>query len=413
MLPTRPLLALITTLFVQALVSLTLAMPSVLAPAVAPSLGVGAERVGMFVGVAYLAAMLSGLHSGDWAARIGAVRLSQVALLCAAIGACTGALGIALAVLGAAVLIGTGYGLTNPSAASLLMRHAPVKRRGLFFSIKQGGVPIGVAIAGVLLPWGLATIGWQAAVLAIGGTCLLAAVLLTPLVRRLEPERGAAPAAARAAPANTASGGLLDVLRDPGLRRLSLASFSYAGTQICFLTFLVSYLNLELSQSLAAAAGVLASAQLVATVGRVVWGHSADRWFDPAALLAGLGLAMGVACALLALLDSSSSPVWILLVALVCAATAMAWNGVFFVELARHSGKHDMTRMAGATQVFTFGGGMVMPVVFGQMVRISGSYATAYLLLAALPTVAALAMWRSLGAEAAAAQAQAQAQAPK
>ncbi|MGD9944974.1 MAG: MFS transporter [Burkholderiaceae bacterium] len=390
----RPLLALSTTLLIQTVASVALTSPSVLAPVVAAEIGVGAERVGLFVGLAYLAAMLSGLYSGDWAHRFGALRLSQASMLCCALGAAAGASGALPAVVAAAVGIGAGYGLTNPSAANLLMRHSPPQRRGLFFSIKQTGVPIGVALAALLLPWALDKIGWQPALLLVGGACMLVAVLLESLIRSLEPERRAA--AAKPAPQEVSGNALLEVLRDPPLRRLSLTSFSYASTQICFVTFLVSYLNLELSQSLASAAGLLAAAQVVATIGRIVWGYSADHWFTPDGLLAGLGIAMGVACAGLALLGEASSPIWISLAALACAASAMAWNGVFFAEMARHSGRHSIARIAGATQAFTFAGGMIMPVLFAQVVRASGSYRTAYLLLALLPILAGLAMWRSI-----------------
>lgn len=78
---TRPGLALGATLLVQILASLVLAAPAVLAPVVAPMLGIAPTRVGLFVGALYLAAMLSGLWSGQGVARIGAVRLSQVAML--------------------------------------------------------------------------------------------------------------------------------------------------------------------------------------------------------------------------------------------------------------------------------------------------------------------------------------------
>ena len=59
----RPWLTLSTTQTVQPLGSLFLAVPSVLAPAVAPTLGFGADRVGLVIGLAYLAAMLSGLFA--------------------------------------------------------------------------------------------------------------------------------------------------------------------------------------------------------------------------------------------------------------------------------------------------------------------------------------------------------------
>ena len=66
---THPAAALASTLAIQTLASLVATAPSVLAPVVAPSLGFGAERVGLFVGLTYLTAMLSGLASGAWVAR--------------------------------------------------------------------------------------------------------------------------------------------------------------------------------------------------------------------------------------------------------------------------------------------------------------------------------------------------------
>ncbi|MDP3085091.1 MAG: MFS transporter, partial [Rubrivivax sp.] len=172
---TRPWPALLAVLAVQTLVTLAIAAAAVLAPAVAPTLGLAPERVGLYAAVAYLAAMLSGLRGGHGVARFGALRLSQMALLACASGALLAALGPAPALLGAAVLIGIGYGLVNPAGAAILVHHAPLRARGLFFSIKQTGVPIGVALAGLLLPLGLATLGWRAAVVGVAiGCCLVA-----------------------------------------------------------------------------------------------------------------------------------------------------------------------------------------------------------------------------------------------
>ena len=172
---TRPWLALAAMLLVQVVVSLTLVAASVLAPAVAPTLGLAPERIGLYAAVAYLTAMLSGLRAGHWVARIGSLRLSQVALLACAGGAllaaASPALGAAGALLGAAFLIGIGYGLVNPAAAAVLTHHAPTTSRGLFFSIKQTGVPIGVAMAGLLMPLGLSLLGWRATAVGLAALC--------------------------------------------------------------------------------------------------------------------------------------------------------------------------------------------------------------------------------------------------
>ncbi|ODT34987.1 MAG: hypothetical protein ABS55_10155 [Lautropia sp. SCN 70-15] len=389
---TRPAAALASTLAIQTLASLVATAPSVLAPVVAPSLGFGAERVGLFVGLTYLTAMLSGLASGAWVARFGAVRVSQAAMLACALATLAALAGSLLPLALAALALGTGYGIINPAASTLLARHAPLSRRGLFFSIKQTGVPLGVASAGLLMPLGLHALGWRPSIVLAGAACAALALALRPLVAKLDPPR----AATGDAPASRSwRAGLATVIRDPALRTLSLASFAFAFTQLCFTTFLVSYLHLELGQSLSTAAAVLAGSQLVSTASRIGWGHVADRWVAPGILLGALGLAMALACAGLALLGESAGTGLIVAAAVCCAATVMGWNGVFFAELARQSSRADMATLAGASQFVTFFGSMSGPVIFAELIRNGGSYGGAYLMLGVLPALAGVAMLRA------------------
>jgi len=401
---TRPLLALAATLSVQTLGSMVLTIPSVIAPAVAPSLGLGADRVGLFVGIAYFAAMLSGLASGGWVARVGAVAVSQAAMAACAFGAFVAIAGSPLPLALAAVLVGTGYGMINPSSTSLLGQHAPLSNRGLFFSLKQTGVPLGVALSGLAMPWGLHALGWQLSTVGAGAACVLLALALWPAIARLEPrfgrrprERSAAapqpPGAGAAAP----TPGLKAVTRNRAVLRLSMMSFAFAFTQLCFVTFLVSYLKLSLGRSLALAAGILAGAQVISTAARIAWGIVADRWVDPAVLLGGIGLAMGASCLGLALLPTSAGDTAIVLAAVACAATVMGWNGVYFAELARLSKPGEFAAMAGASQFFTFSGSMAGPIVFAESIRHGASYAGAYAALALLPAAAGVMTLRQRG----------------
>lgn len=428
---TRPLLALFVTLGVQMLASLVLSAPSVLAPAIAPRLGFAPERVGLFVGLAYLMAMLSGLWSGRGVASIGAVRLSQAAMFSCALGAFAATGGSTGLLVVAAIAIGTGYGLINPASTTLLERHSPTARRALFFSIKQTGVPLGVALAGLLMPWGLTALGWQWSIALAAVACALLGAALFPTVHRLQKARRspgpaadadwsaepldaapgvdwpaeppeAAPGDARAAalaeskPAAAGLNALRSVLRDPALRRLSLTSLAFASTQLVFVTFLVSLLNLQLSHSLAWAAGILAAAQVVSTISRIALGHAADRWIDAARLLGWLGLAMAASLVALALLRPTTANAWVFAAAIFCAATGMGWNGVYFAELARTARERaDLATVAGASQFFTFAGSMSGPVLFAGIIRAGGSYSTGFALFALLPAAAGLATLRA------------------
>lgn len=408
---TSPRTALAAMLAVQMLATATLVAASVLAPAVAPQLGVAPSRIGSYIALAYFSAMLAGLIAGQGVARWGALPLSQAALGSAAAGALLAAAGPAQTLLAAAVLIGIGYGLVNPAAAAVLTHHAPAHARGLHFSIKQTGVPLGVALAGVAMPAALALLGWRMAAAALALACALMALVLWPLNPRLEPprakaQREATGAALAGRAVHDAAPGdrpgriratltvLGEIWRDPPLRRLALASLAYAVTQQAYVTFTVPLLNLRLGWTLAAAAGVLAASQVLASAARIGLGALADR-VAPSRVLALLGVAMGASCVALALLAPGTPAIVVGAAALACAATAMGWNGVFFAAMAQQVPQAAMARIAGGTQFFTFGGGMLGPLAFGEALRAGAGYPLAFAATAVLPWAAAIALGRA------------------
>ena len=388
-LPSRPWLALSATLAVQMLATMTLSAAPILAPAVAPEIGVAPERVGIFMATAYLFAMISGLAGGPWVGRIGAIRLSQILLVTAALGMAAATTGVAWLLLGAAALVGIGYGAANPSAAAILGRHAPVGSPGLFFSLKQAGVPLGIGLSGLLMPLGLLALGWRGTAWATAAVCLLLAALLTPAVKLLDPqERALAPAGHAWAHA------LRAVVRHPGLRRLSLVSLVYAMAQQGFLTFSVLLLTQEVGLPLALAAALLAASQVACTLVRIGTGHVGDRWISPRVLLGALGLLMAACLLALGSLPRSASMPLAALVMIACGATAMGWNGVYFAEMVRTVPREDLAASSGGVQFFTFGGGMLGPFLFGQLLHLGGSYTAGYAGLAALAAAAGLVMLR-------------------
>lgn len=395
----RPRLALGSTLAVQAMATLSMTAPAVMAPAVAPLLGVPPHRVGWFVGIAYFAAMFSGLAGGARVARIGAIRISRLALLACAAGLALGAAAasstaaLPLLML-SAIVLGIGYGVPNPAASMVLAVHAPPTRRGLFFSIKQSGVPIGVGLAGLVVPPLLGAMPWTSALLVLAAACIaLAAALQGSMSLDLRAPQDDAPSASLAESLRGLAAPLRRVWRQPALRRLGVASLAFSFTQLCFTTFLVSYLKLELGYGLAAAAAVLSVAQVLSVASRVAWGVVADRWASPLRLLAGLGLAMaGAALALGAL--PADAPRWAPTVAaLACAATAMAWNGVFFAALAHEVRAEELGSVTGGTQFLTFFGSMAGPLAFATLVGATGSHGATYIVLAAVPALVGAWLW--------------------
>jgi hypothetical protein len=81
-----------------------------------------------------------------------------------------------------------------------------------------------------------------------------------------------------------------------------------------------------------------------------------------------------------------------LVVTLFCAATVVAWNGVFFADLARQVQPSEVAQATGATQFMTFTGGMLGSGVFALLVSATGSYAAVFGLTALLPAATGLLM---------------------
>lgn len=402
-LPARPVLALSSTLTVQAAATVAMSAASVLAPLAGPELGVAASQVGWFVGLAYAAAMCFGLLAGVLTTRYGPIRVSQMALGACVIGllaaALTGQLATTdtaspngltvwagLGLMVAALAIGAGYGLPNPSASMILARHAPAHRRGLFFSIKQTGVPIGVGLAGLSIPALLFWLDWPLVLLVLAGGCGVL-LLLLQFTLGLNTVAGAAAEASRAGFVRRAMAPLARIWVLPAVRRLALASLAYSMTQLCFVTFLVSYLKLEHGMTLAAAAGVLSSAQILSVLSRIGWGQVADTWISPLRLLGLLGLAMGGCAAALGLLPVGAPPILALLAAMACAATSMAWNGVYFAELAHRVPAAELAQVTAGTQFLTFLGAMAGPMFFSALVGPVGSHGKTYAVLAIVPAL--------------------------
>jgi len=401
---TAPLTALVVTLSVQAVAAFSLAVPSVLAPAVAGEFGMQAQHVGWLVSTAYLSAMLAGLTCGGLSRRHGPVRMSQFALLSMALALVCCVFTQPWLLLVAGVLIGIGYGIPNPTAADILSRHAPKERRGLFFSIKQTGVPAGVAITGVLLPFLVALVDWRSALLLMACVLLAVALLIGGSRRSLDPPRSSeAPAGAQGEVApgfmRMLTGSVWQPLRivfeNPALRKLGLVSLVYAFTQVVYLSFLVSALKLEHQMSLTAAAALLSASQVVSVLARVGWGYVSDRWVDPGRLLGLLGLGTSVSLMMLALAPVGTSPAVMLGITVLCAATAVSWNGVFYADLVRHVAPAEVTRATGATQFLTFMGGVTGGAGFVGLLSLTGSYSSGFVVVALIPLVTALFMLRS------------------
>jgi MFS family permease len=386
------------TLAVQSLTAIALAVPSVLAPVAAGDFDVAPTAVGRWVGFSYMVAMFAGLAGGTFVGRYGPARMLQVAVLSVVLGLAIGAGAHLALLLLCGALLGAAHGLVNPASSAILAVASPPRIRSMVFSIKQTGVPLGGAIAGILVPGMLLWMSWQVAVLALalGASVLLAVVApyrrVYDAIRR--PER--LHVLAFALP-------VAEVWANRPVRELGIVSAVYSSIQISFITYLVSYLKLELGYSLLAAGLVFSAAQVSGALGRILWGAVADYVFKPRSVLAALGLVMALCGFAVASFTAAWSVAAVLTVCVLYGATAVGWNGVFLAEVARLAPEGRVAFLTGGTQFFTFAGVLIGPPLFGAIVSLRGSYGAGFVATAVLPlllVVVMLARGRPQGADA-------------
>ncbi|MBK1659277.1 MFS transporter [Paracraurococcus ruber] len=381
--------ALAATTAAQALATLTVFVLPVLAPLAARDLGAAPHWVGWQVAIVYCAASATSFLSAGALRRWGSARCTQAALAAAGL-ACLLLLlfGLVGAALGA-VLIGLGYGLTNPAATEVLARLAPPRRRAMIFAIKQTGVPIGGTLAGLLLPSLAGALGWRGAILALALVLLLAAAGFGVFDRPWAAERD--PGARLIAGA----GGGWRALRDrPGLPGLAAISGLYSGFQLALGTYTVAMLVEEFGWTPVAAGLAAATTQAVGAAARLGWGALADRWGDGPRILALIGGITVLGGLLVPLAPAWPAGAVILLFCLL-GGSAAGWNGVLMAEAARLAAPGRAGEAAGAVLAIAFAGVVVGPSLLGALVAAAGSYALAFALLAALPALGAMIAWRA------------------
>jgi MFS family permease len=288
---------------------------------------------------------------------------------------------VAVIALGA-LLIGIGYGPVTPASSHLLARTTPAHRLSLVFSVKQTGVPLGGALAGLVVPSLLLLTDWQGALLLVSLVCLVCALIAQPMRQDMDSDRNPS--------CHLALGNLVHPLRmvlsHRALAMLALCSFFFSATQLSLVTYLVTYLHDSLGQGLVTAGVGLSVAQFAGVGGRVFWGYISDRFLGARRMLATLAALMALSSAATALL-SAGMPTFLLMGILgVFGASAIGWNGVYLAEVARQAPKGQASLATGGTLAFTFLGVVFGPPLFGALSGLFGSYRAGYAALA-LPTL--------------------------
>lgn len=376
---------LILTLSMQTLATMAAFSAPTLAPEIARDLQVDGNLIGFFVSTVYGIGIFSAVLSPDFIVKYGAVRVGQFVMLgVVAMLMIAGSGGVA-ALAVCAFVLGSGYGATAPVSTHLLIPRTNPKVLNLVFSIRQIGVPLGGVLGALLLPVLAVSYGWRMAFYVQ----IIPAIILILWYQfyRANWDVGRTPKH-RLFKAEVLRP--LYVLRDnPVIRLLAIASFCYAGIQLCFIGFMALHLTDETGLDLVTAGQVLALYQIAGVTSRPIWGWLADKYIAPLKLLGILGLLMAGA-ALAAGQFSESWPIWgILIVSATAGGTASGFTGIAYGAYAVYGGKYRTEATALGSSAM-FAGVLILPTMFGLLVGHLDHYWLSYGILAVIATLSGL-----------------------
>ena len=367
----------------------TTVMP-VLAPEAAADLGIDLAWIGFYSSFMSAGSILVLFVSWPLIARFGGLRGSQLCVLLVGGGLLLTLLGGPVALFASAFISGIGLGAGTPCSSQVLALHTPPRHRGLVFSIKQAGVPLGGVALGLVVPWIVLNYGWRMAVVTTALACMTVVLVVQPFRAKYESERTQSFRVDH--PAKLIMTPLRLILGNRRLGRVTFAATSFVIMQYALTTFLVAYLHTRIGLSLTQAGLVFTTAAGSAIASRILFGLMADSAFGPHRTLAVLGFIMSGAAIAVALM-TPQWPFWAILVTCAVLGTvAMGWNGVVLAALANMVPPGQAGPATAASQLFNYTGIMTGPAVFSAILLTTDSYGIAYSVMAAVAAAAAIVM---------------------
>lgn len=370
----------------------------VMAPDAAAALGVSPALIGLYTGAIYVASVVGALWGGNLVSRLGPVRVTQLCLLVLGGSLFLFATPVLAVVAVSALVMGLGYGPATPASSDMLTRRTPERLRNFVFSLKQAGVPLGGALAGVVVPPLVLGIGWRNTALLLGALLVVLAAVYQPYRRAYDDARrpGVSASLARRFRDNFVEP-LKIVVATPRLHALAWLSFVFGGCQLSLTSFLVVYLTADVAYSLVLAGLALSCVQIAGVLARPAWGWIADRFVSPGLVLVLIAAIMAVC----GLLTAAIRPDWpqgaVLALMVVYGCGVMSWTGVYLAEVARLAPREHVGRATGGALVLTFGGSVFVPPLFAAIAVASGTYRWGFVGIAVLAAAGGLVFARIAG----------------
>ena len=333
--------------------------------------GITRSQFGLAFAAYSLVGGLSSLHIGSLADRnVRGVMMGLFGLAgLAAVGA---ALAPTYPILLVAVLLGgLALGAGNPVTNRIVAQRISIRRRGLVIGIKQAGPPLGIFLAGVVLPSIAVAANWRialstAVLLPIVG--IVGTYLLVPVESGDEPD-----------PAKVSDLG--DTVRFV-VRWLTVIGFLVALTNAAAIAFLPLFVQEDLGLTATFAGIVAAVMGLAGVVGRILWGALGGRFSRASTALLIIAAFSALSFGAIAL-SSGLGVAWLWIGAIGSGASVLAWHAVAWLVIVDRVELAAVGRASGVMHMGSTLGFAAGAPLAGLLLDRSGSYTLMWSLLAA------------------------------
>jgi MFS family permease len=342
--------------------------------------GLSLAEAGLLAGAPTLGMVLTLVAWGALADRFGERWVIAGGLALTALFAFAASLADGYVWLG--ILLGLGGAAsasTNAASGRVVVGWFPRSRRGLAMGIRQMSQPLGVAVAALVVPPLADAYGIAAPFLLAGASALVLAAACAVGIRN--PPRPARPAA------GDVPGEVNPYSRDRFLVRIHLLSALLVVPQFTLSTFGLVWLTAGLGWQAAIAGGLIAAAQFVGAIGRIVIGVLSDRLGTRVRVIRWVAASGAAAMLLLALVAAGGSDAAAAVLLVIASTISVADNGLAFTSVAEAAGPAWAGRALGIQNTGQFVAASAVGPAVGAFIGAVG-YPVAFAAVAVAPLVA-------------------------
>jgi sugar phosphate permease len=290
------------------------------------------------------------------------------------------------------MVLGAFYASVQPGGTRAILRWFPPEHRGVATGFRQASVPLGTAIAALVLPALTMSFGWRGA-LFVQGIIGIAGGLVFWLFYSERVGDGIqdlnSPAPKLSLPELRKALG-----RDKAFWVVLRAGIVMSAFQFTFATHAILFMADHFKLGLVASASFFALTQIVGIPGRVIVPWISDRMLPGrrALALGYLMLACAAAAIALVFLPAQSAP-WMLWGILAILGVALSWFPLYLIQIAEMAPKSAIAATVGFGTTLSMVAMAVAPFMFGFLVDMLG-YEAAWIVLTAPILVAAFQLCR-------------------